>query len=339
MAVNLTLRRNKGAALTHNELDDNFTELANAGIDSAAIIGMIDSAYVQARQFGLDSSLVEQMIDSDYINSRVDDFTQTIYHFIDSNSGQQIFVGADKYNKTLAVNPKSATVYINGVLQTPDDYIFNSVGTLLQLATPTDSDDIVTIVGIDGGVLGIDSAELYRLIDSDYIQARDRFRDSSFITGIVDSSYVKSFIDSDHVTGLIDSHVTNLIDSDYISNRVPADLVTGSGIAGGVNTTPLTHPVGSYMIAKSLRSVTQTYNTGATYPGIFPGDTISGGNLYYQSGITGSGYPDGTYNTISIGAGTWKALAYVSDTTVEGSIRIGGINYDASTSVLYQRVA
>lgn len=177
----------------------------------------------------------------------------------------------------------------------------------------------------------LDSSEVINLVDSAYVQARVTLRDSSFVTGIVDSGYV---------TGLIDSHVTNLIDSNYVANRTPSgDLITGSGIGGGVNTTPLTHPVGSYMIAKVLKSVNDTYNLGATYPGIFPGDTIAGSNLYYQRGIGGTGgYPAGIYNAVSIGSGTWKALAFAGG-TIEGQIRIGGVNYDAALAVLYQRVA
>ena len=289
MAVNLTLRRNKGAALTHNELDDNFAELANAGIDSSAIIAMIDSAYVQARQFGLDSALVTQLIDSDYINSKIDDFTQTVYHYIDSNSGQTQFTGLDKYSKRLAVNPKTATVYINGVLQTPDDYVFNSVGTLITLATPTDSDDIVTIVSIDGGVIGMDSASVQRLIDSDYIQARDRFRDSSFVSSIVDSSYVKSFIDSAHVTGLIDSHVTNLIDSDYISDRSGVTTTSVANSYAGV--TPLA--VGSIMVVNNFNSD--------------PGSSVSIGGNIAGSYLAGVNQNSGGYYNIGA-TGTWKNL-------------------------------
>lgn len=259
----LTLRSAKGAALTHNELDDNFVYLDGKIVtfDSAEISRLIDSGIDQLdildsamiQRFTLDSSEVIDLVDSAYVQAR-----QLTFDFLDSS-------------------------------------------------------------------------EVINLIDSAYVQARVTLRDSSFVTGIVDSGYV---------TGLIDSHVTNLIDSDYVTNRsAGGNLVTGSGIAGGLNTTPLTHPVGSYMIAKVRRSVAQTYNTGATYPGIFPGDTVAGSNLYYHTGITGSGYPQGIYNSISIGSGTWKALAYVSDTTVEGVIKISGTDYDAAPAVLYQRVA
>ena len=266
----IILRRTKGSTLTHDELDDNFQQLSISNLDSDAVIGLIDSAYIQQR---VPESYLETIIDSDYVENRV---------------------------------THKDSAFVTGIV------------------------DSAYILGIAPSQDFLDSSEVINLVDSAYVQARVTLRDSSFVTGIVDSGYV---------TGLIDSHVTNLIDSNYISNRVTGDLITGSGIGGGLNTTPLTHPVGSYMIAKVRKSVNDTYNTGATYPGIFPGDTIAGSNLYYQRGIGGTGgYPDGIYNAVSIGSGTWKALAFAGG-TIEGQIRIGGVNYNAALAVLYQRVA
>ena len=80
--ANLTIRRNKGAALTHDELDNNFVALNNDIIDSSQIIDLIDSAYVQARQITydfLDSAEAIALIDSAYVQAR-----QTTYDFLDS---------------------------------------------------------------------------------------------------------------------------------------------------------------------------------------------------------------------------------------------------------------
>lgn len=188
----------------------------------------------------------------------------------------------------------------------------------------------------------IDQQYITDLLDSDFI--KDRIIDSDYIANYaaatVDTTYVQNIINSTYIQNIVDTtYISGIVTSSYINSRVTLPTVTGSGIGGGVNTSPLSHPVGSFMIAKVRRSVVQTYNTGATYPGIFPGDTIAGSNLYYLSGITGSGYPAGIYNSVSLGSGTWKALAYVSDTTIEGVIRISGTLYDAAPAVLYQRVA
>ena len=72
--MTITLRGQKGAALTYQELDGNFTDLANqisSLPDSAQVEGIIDSAYIIARQSfaaGADSDdvrlVAQPMIDS-----------------------------------------------------------------------------------------------------------------------------------------------------------------------------------------------------------------------------------------------------------------------------------
>ena len=61
--MSLTLRRNKGAALTHTEMDDNFVYLDNKTINNT-----VDSDYVRARA---DSDYVTGIIDSAYITNVV----------------------------------------------------------------------------------------------------------------------------------------------------------------------------------------------------------------------------------------------------------------------------
>lgn len=258
----LTLRSSKGAALTHNELDDNFVYLDGKIVtfDSAEISRLIDSGIDQLdildsamiQRFTLDSSEVIDLVDSAYVQAR-----QLTFDFLDSS-------------------------------------------------------------------------EVINLIDSAYVQARVTLRDSSFVTGIVDSGYV---------TGLIDSHVTNLIDSDYVAARSTSNLVTGLGINSS-QTTPLDHPVGTFMIAKNLQSYTATQNTSSAQPGIHPGDTIAGSQLYYVNTIHGgTGYPSGLFSSISLGSGTWKALNFINSSVTEGVIRISGTNFNASPSVFVQRIA
>lgn len=78
----LTLRSSKGAALTHQELDDNFVYLDGKIVtfDSAEISRLIDSGIDELtildsdmiQRFTLDSSEVINLIDSNYVNTRVD---------------------------------------------------------------------------------------------------------------------------------------------------------------------------------------------------------------------------------------------------------------------------
>lgn len=65
---------------------------------------------------------------------------------------------------------------------------------------------------------GLDSATITNLVDSAYIQLRDRFQDSSGITAIVDSAYVQAR-QSSASGGLDSAAVTTLIDSAYVQAR------------------------------------------------------------------------------------------------------------------------
>lgn len=68
----ITLRNTKGSALTHAELDGNFTDLDGRVLDSNEVRTLIDSDYVQLRQADIyrDSGFVTNIIDSDYIQLR-----------------------------------------------------------------------------------------------------------------------------------------------------------------------------------------------------------------------------------------------------------------------------
>ena len=64
----IILRRTKGSALTHDELDSNFQQLTVSNLDSAKVEAMIDSSYIQQR---VPESYLETIIDSDYVQDRV----------------------------------------------------------------------------------------------------------------------------------------------------------------------------------------------------------------------------------------------------------------------------
>jgi len=69
-----------------------------------------------------------------------------------------------------------------------------------------------------------DSAFVTGIIDSSYIQARDRYRDSNFVTALVDSAYIQlrdRFQDS--------AGITAIIDSAYVTARAPG--ADGDGLA------------------------------------------------------------------------------------------------------------
>ena len=99
--------------------------------------------------------------------------------------------------------------------------------TTLTVTDPT-ADRTITLPDATGTVALTsdvkDSAFVTGIIDSSYIQARDRYRDSNFVTSLVDSAYIQlrdRFQDS--------AGITAIIDSAYVTARAPA--ADGDGLA------------------------------------------------------------------------------------------------------------
>jgi hypothetical protein len=65
-----------------------------------------------------------------------------------------------------------------------------------------------------------DSAFVTEIIDEAYIQARDRFRDSNFVTFIVDSGYINERVDPAVDSAEVINIITNTVDATYINNLV-----------------------------------------------------------------------------------------------------------------------
>ena len=136
----ITLRNTKGTALTHVELDANFTTLQNADLDSAAVTSIaqaLDNAQV------LTTNLNQIAGDSD-----VDFGTHKILY---SNNYDSLgaLPGAGPYHGMFAHVHSEGKAY------------YAHAGAWIKLA---DYDDIGT---------GIDSAKTIALIDSAYVQARE----------------------------------------------------------------------------------------------------------------------------------------------------------------------
>ncbi len=103
-------------------------------VDSANIVGIIDSAYVQARQSILSRGSLE-------VNK----------YFFDASANQTVFTGNDKFSNLFDVDPNNTEVYLNGVLQelTTDYTITSSQVTLDDAA---DSGYSVTVIETIGRV-------------------------------------------------------------------------------------------------------------------------------------------------------------------------------------------
>jgi hypothetical protein len=152
------------------------------GIDSADIINLIDSAYIQARQ----TSGGGGTVDSAYVLSVVDSaavpFSQTFYHFT-ADSGQLTFSGFDDDSDTLAYTAGALAVYLNGILLVDSIDYTASDGTSIILLDSAVLGDVLSILKFGGNSVGVDSAAVINLIDSDYVRLQTRIGDSDIDFG------------------------------------------------------------------------------------------------------------------------------------------------------------
>ncbi len=152
---------------------------AEGGTDSAQVVtiigGTVDSAYVQARQTaGTDSAAIIQLIDSAYVSARTELYavlTQSTFFFT-ADSGQTTFNGADDFSNALSYDVNKVQAFLNGILLVnPTDYTATN-GSSVVLTEAADSGDVLALETISGNSIGIDSAHIIALIDSSHVQAR-----------------------------------------------------------------------------------------------------------------------------------------------------------------------
>ena len=141
---------------------------ANATLDSAATIALVDSAYINARVSTVDSAQVLSIVDSDYILSIAGTGGSgtggaTIlrtYNYV-ATSGQTTFQDSDTSGNILEYTVGSQIVTANGItLTSGTDYTATS-GSSIVFAAARDSDDeisvITTISSGDAGATGATS--------------------------------------------------------------------------------------------------------------------------------------------------------------------------------------
>jgi len=206
-------------------------------LDSAAVISLIDSAYVQLRQSsvgsgGLDSALVTQLIDSAYVALRA----PAAAGGIDSAAANSLIdakieiidiadiIGATgntgEYLKSLG-NGNAEWATFESVIDSA--YIQlrqSSVGSGgLDSALVTQLIDSAYIQLRQTDLTGLDSALTIQLIDSAYVQLRQDFAYSS-LTGapnVLDSADVSAIAGG--LSGLDSNGVIALVDSAYVQLR------------------------------------------------------------------------------------------------------------------------
>ena len=190
--------------------DFSYTSLTNVPdfFDSADAILLIDSAYIQARQIDIfrDSGFISSIIDSAYIQlrDRVRDSA-----FVTSIIDSAYISLRDRLRDSTFVENIIDSAYIQA-RQTTFDFLDSAEAIALidsayvqARQTPQDF-SWASLTGVPDFV---DSSDVQNIIDSAYIQARqaDIFRDSAFVTDLIDSGYITNIVDSAYVALVLDS--------------------------------------------------------------------------------------------------------------------------------------
>ena len=244
--------------LSYNSGTGEFSFTQTANIDSSAVIGLVDSAYVAARQSGdadtldgqqgtyyldytnftntpnvLDSVNITNLIDSDYINARV-------AANIDSAAVVGLVDSAYVQARQITYNTSNFTdsAFVTGLPVST----FTNDANYLDSTTVTGVIDAAYIQANQTTYDFLDSSEVTSLIDSAYINARVGANiDSGAVIGLVDSAYVQSrqltydFLDSAETIALIDSAYvqarqttyTNVSEFTNDANYLDSTTVTG----------------------------------------------------------------------------------------------------------------
>ena len=247
-----------------------------AGLDSALVSQLVDSAYIQLRQTSAGTLTIQEEGSAlstaattlnfvgDNVTASGSGAVKTItitggsggsggtgisradfFHYTATN-GQTSFTGADDGGTALSYTPARAAVYLNGILLRDSADYTSTSGDAIVLATGADSNDIVTIINQGG----LDSAIVTTIVDSAYVTARaGAGTDSAAVIALIDSAYVTARAGA----GTDSATVLALIDSAHITSRVPnattltfaqdkkyARLTMSSDQSGISSTTPLT---------------------------------------------------------------------------------------------------
>ena len=209
-----------------------FTNDANY-LDSTTVKAVIDSTYV-ATAIETDSNItvtivnnITDTVDSAYVLGRVAEapFLDSYYAeaFIDSAYVQLRQTPQDFAYGSLTGAPTNVSSFTNDA-----NYLDSTTVQALLPKFGSDFVDSATVINIINSE-GLDSDLVIALVDSAYIQLRDRFQDSSLVTSTVDATYVQARQITYNTSDFLDSNTVSLVvDSAYVLARSPAGVDSAS---------------------------------------------------------------------------------------------------------------
>ena len=245
------------------------------GVDSATVLGLIDSAHVQLRQ---DYSTVLGLIDSAHVQLRQDYAYASLTgspNVLDS-ADVSLIAGSAGLDSALSIQLIDAKIQVLDIADivgssgNSGQYLKSLGSGDAEWANVLDSAGVATIAG---GLSGLDSGGVSALVDSDYVQLRQDFAygsltgtpnvldsaDVSLIAGSsagVDSATVLSLIDSAHVQlSAIGLPYSSLTATPTILDSADVSAIAGSS-AGGVDSATVLGLIDSAHIQSKITSST-----------------------------------------------------------------------------------
>ena len=213
----------------------------NITTDSSIVTSIIDSAYIQARQ----STQTLPTLGNDFVDS-----AQTLIlidaNALDSARATSLIDSAYVTARTPASTDSATTIALidSAYVQARQDKAYSSLtGAPTIPAIDTDFVDSARVIRLISNE-ALDSDLTIALVDSAYIQLRDRFQDSSLVTSTVTSSYVQArqvkydtsdFADSAFVTGqgYITSSSLPVLGTDFIDSAQALILIDANALDSG----------------------------------------------------------------------------------------------------------
>ncbi len=269
-----------GSNITYDSATGVISSTASGTLDSAAVVGIVDSAYVAARvtaSSGTDSAAVNTLIDA---KTQVLDIGDIVG--ADGTSGQLLkslgngnstwvntstFVTLDSSTLTSGfagnIIPATDSTYDLGDSNRRWRDLYLSGNSIYLGATATLTAAKVNLIPTSATTVG-DSSSVTGLIDSAYVQARQSLRDSAFVTGIVSGTYIQAnqtdYLDSSLTTQLINAayiqanqtsyNTSDFADSAFVTTQIN-NLIDGA--PGALNTLN--------ELAAALNDDSDAYNT------------------------------------------------------------------------------
>jgi hypothetical protein len=184
----IVLRNSKNSALTHSELDGNFTDLdtrVNSKADSSTITSIVNTEYIRARQIDLqrDSAFITNIVSETYVTNFIDSaYIQARQVDLQRDSAFVTDIVDSAYVQTLQNTYNNTSV---------DNHLNVPTATSGQVLSWTGADyDWINQTSGTGG--GIDSAVVVDIVDSAYVQARQQ---TTTVSSGLDSAGIASYLD------------------------------------------------------------------------------------------------------------------------------------------------